>query len=141
MKRLLRAECVGAFVQNPANMGRQRHIGQQMAHEDPLALIERGWANAMPSSVSFRVAALEFGEAQHLQCFRHRKQLVDLHLQIRGDFGQIRLAIERRGRDRLHQARQQIRGHMRQLAADAQSRESAPGGPAAAPCGRAVIST
>ena len=34
-----------------------------------------------------QVTALELGEAHHLQRLSHREQLVDLHLQLRGDDG------------------------------------------------------
>ena len=124
MKRLLRAEWRGAFVQHPADMSRERHISQQMPQEYALALVERGVGECQAILGELQIAALELGKAQHLQGFRDRKQLVDLHLQIRGNLGQIRLAVERRGRDRLHQAGQQVRGHMRQDAADPQSRKT-----------------
>ncbi len=91
------------LVQNPANMGRQRYVIQQMAQENPLAFIEVGLGERQSVLGELQVASLQLGEAQHLQGFRHREQLVDLHLKVRGDFRQIGGPVEGSRRHRLHQ--------------------------------------
>ena len=123
MKRLLRADVRGALIEHPAHVRGQRHVGQQVAGKDALALIALGVAKRAAGVGELQVAAFELGEAQHLQGLGHRKQLVDFHLQIGGDFRQIGHAVVGRRGHRFDQARQFVGGHVRQHAADALTRE------------------
>ena len=71
-----------ALIQYAANMSGQRHIIEQVAHENALALIERSMGKGQSILRQLDIAALQLRKAQHLQGFCHGKQLVDLHLQI-----------------------------------------------------------
>src|SRR5258708_11089472 len=88
-----------------------------------LALIERAVGKGHAVLGELQVAALELSETQHLQGFRDGKELIDLHGQVRGNFRQISLAVERRRGAGFHPSYEHVRRHMRQDGADPQSSE------------------
>jgi hypothetical protein len=95
-----------------------------VAHEDPLALIQRRSGEGHAILGQLQVAPLHFRKPEHLQRLRDREQVVNLHLQVGRDLRQVSRAAERRCRHRLHQARQQVGAHRREDAADAQAGEA-----------------
>ena len=74
----LRRLVAGALLQHPPDMRGERHVGGEMAREQPLAHIEVGGGEGFTGVGQADVAALHLGEAQELQRVRDRKQLVDV---------------------------------------------------------------
>src|ERR1700733_5800864 len=101
------------FVQYPPYAWGERTITQQMAYEYALALVECPVSKGDAVFGELQVAALKFRKTQHLQGFGDREEFVDLHGQVRSNLRQVRLAVERRRGDRLHQASEHIGRHMR----------------------------
>ena len=79
-------------------MGGERHIGEQLALEQPLALVDRGIGELPAGIGEADVAALDLGETQHLQRLGDREQVVDLHVQSEPRSRQVGLAVVGRRR-------------------------------------------
>ena len=61
-----------------------------------LALVGAGVDELLADVGELDVAALDFGETQHLQRFGDRKQLVDFHVQFVGETGRSALPLKAR---------------------------------------------
>src|ERR1035438_6528858 len=68
------------LIEHPAYVRGQRHVVQEVARENPLALIDGGMYERQPIFGEFQVTAFEFREAQHLERFGYGGPFVDFRL-------------------------------------------------------------
>ncbi|ABA47860.1 200 kDa antigen p200, putative [Burkholderia pseudomallei 1710b] len=108
----------GPLVQHFLDPRGERHVAQQMLGEHHLALLRAEFGEHAPRRRQEHVALAHVGEAQVLQHFGDREQIVDLEVQRAGDLGHVRAAVVRRRGERLDETRHQVRRHLRQPAAE-----------------------
>ena len=109
----------GAFVQHPANMGRQRHLAHQGARENFLALIKFAVGKTPAHMGELDVAAFDIGQPQKLHGLGDGEQFVHFQFLLISDVGQVGLAVIGRRRQGLDQAGNLVGRDMHQRQGDA----------------------
>src|SRR2546423_14171829 len=79
----------GALVEPPAHVRGERHVGNEVAGKELLAIVGVVAGELEPGFREADVAALDFRKAQQLQRLRRREQVIDLHVQRLRDRRQI----------------------------------------------------
>src|SRR5205807_2607777 len=113
-----------ALVQHPPHVRRERHVGDQVAGKELLAIVGVLARELQTRLGEADVAALDLGEAQQLQRLRSGEQVVDLHAQLLRDRRQVRLAVVGGARHRFHESGQHVGRYVREGGANAGARET-----------------
>ena len=98
----------GPLIEHPADVSGKRHIGRQLLGEEAFALVDLALGEAPAGGGQADVTALELGEAQELQRFSDREEIVDFVLQARRQWRQVRLTAIGLGGNGLEQTSQEI---------------------------------
>ena len=89
-------------------MGGERNVGEQLLAEHLLALVDVHVDEALAGRRELDVGVGEFGQAQQLQRFAEREEVVDLQLQRVGEMRQVGLAVVGRRGDLLEHAGERV---------------------------------